>query len=56
MDLYNGGRENGTEIVGWAGGDANNDHQRWRFITGDADHKDMVKYMPRCVVSPMDRF
>ncbi|KAI1377169.1 carbohydrate-binding module family 13 protein [Hypoxylon crocopeplum] len=37
MDLYNGGKDNGTRINGWAGAQTNNtnDHQLWRLVTAD---------------------
>lgn len=35
MDLYNGGKDNGTAVVGWAGGNTTNTHQLWRFVNAD---------------------
>ncbi|KAK6071982.1 hypothetical protein SCUP234_09471 [Seiridium cupressi] len=40
--LPNGGKDSGTPIVGWQGGNTSNDHQRWRFITADPDTGEVV--------------
>ncbi|KAF7519965.1 hypothetical protein G7054_g12909 [Neopestalotiopsis clavispora] len=42
MDLYNGGTTDGTPIYGWQGGNSNNPHQRWRFVTGDPHNGNVV--------------
>ncbi|KAI1138464.1 carbohydrate-binding module family 13 protein [Hypoxylon sp. FL0543] len=37
LDLYLGGKDNGTKITGWAGAttDNTNSHQLWRLVTAD---------------------
>ncbi|KAI1455441.1 carbohydrate-binding module family 13 protein [Annulohypoxylon moriforme] len=37
LDLYNGGKDNGTKITGWGGATTNNTnaHQLWRLVTAD---------------------
>ncbi|OTA99445.1 carbohydrate-binding module family 13 protein [Hypoxylon sp. CI-4A] len=38
LDLYQGGKENGTKITGWGGSEANttNDHQLWHLVPAAA--------------------
>ncbi|KAI1407398.1 hypothetical protein F5Y13DRAFT_195462 [Hypoxylon sp. FL1857] len=45
MNLFEGGTENGTEIDGWEGLEADNrdDNQRWYLVTADASGQD-----PKC--------